>query len=203
MKNTLFLMILMALASCETVQKVKEAKEAVEATVEASQAVEQNSKIVEERRAKGDTLAMPYAELQKFLPATAEGFVKDGEPIGESVNQMGVSFAQAEQKFKDGKNGSLTVQIHDYNLFYGMIGAMTMMAAGFSSDDETKRQAGVDFGIEGVTAFEEYLKKDKIAKVTCSVNERFLVFVEAENQVDTKAVQAIAKKIAEGELYKK
>ena len=56
---------------------------------------------VKVRRAKGDTLAMHYTELQKFLPTVLDGYTAK-EPDGSTVNMMGASYSNAEIRFKNG-----------------------------------------------------------------------------------------------------
>ena len=49
-----------------------------------------------ERKAKGDTLAMPYKDLQAYLP-DVNGYTKDGGPKGSQVNMPGMgSWSQTD-----------------------------------------------------------------------------------------------------------
>ncbi|MES2797766.1 MAG: hypothetical protein V4683_17495, partial [Bacteroidota bacterium] len=60
-----------------------------------------NDKIAE-RKAKGDTIALPYKDLQKYLPVIS-GYEKDGDAKGESVNMSGLSFSTASQNYRNGE----------------------------------------------------------------------------------------------------
>ena len=66
--------------------------------------VKEAEKRREERVKKGDTLAMNYKDLQKYLPKSPKGFEPDGGPKGESVNMQGLSFSSAIQEYKKGDN---------------------------------------------------------------------------------------------------
>ena len=50
----------------------------------------------EARKAKGDTLAMPYKDLQAYLPEVS-GYTKDGGPKGSQVNMPGHGRMVGEQ----------------------------------------------------------------------------------------------------------
>lgn len=150
---------------------------------------------VNERRAKGDTLALPYAELEKMLPASVGSYSKDGDPKGESVNMMGQSFSTASQNYKNGEQ-TLKVTVVDYNGVYSLLSAATaMMAMGFSVDNEEERIGPLKLGLDGVKGWEEFKKKDKRATVTMAVADRFLVTAEAENQENTDFVKDVVKSL--------
>ena len=107
---------------------------------------------MEERKAKGDTVSMPYAELQKLLPTNISGYAKEGEPKGESINMVGMSYSTASQVYKNG-DAEITVNIMDYNASYAAFGAATaMFATGFSVDNDEEHLGAVDLGINGVKA---------------------------------------------------
>ncbi len=146
-----------------------------------------------ERRAKGDTLAMPYAELQKLLPATIEGF-KTEEPNGGSVNMTGMSYSNAEGKYTKGGEW-VKISIVDYNQAYGLYSAATAMwAMGMSVDTPNEKANGMKLD-DNIGGWEVYQKKTKKAAVTLGVGERFWVNVEASGQENTEWVKSIAKSI--------
>lgn len=146
-----------------------------------------------ERRAKGDTLAMPYAELQKYLPVI-EGY-KMEEPDGGSVNMNGMSYSNAEGRYKNDKGKTIKVSIIDYNQAYSMYSAATAMWAMGMTIDTPKEKAN-GFKIDDNTGgWEVYQKKNKQATVTLGIGDRFWVNVEAEDQENTEFVKEIAKKI--------
>lgn len=154
---------------------------------------------VEQRRAKGDTLAIPHQDLQKYLP-NISGYQKDGEPDGESVNMMGASFSKTSQKYKKG-DLEAEVTIVDYNGAYAMYGAATAIwAMGLSVDNKEETTKGVE--ISGAKGMETFKKGSKKATVVLGIAERFLITIDAENQTDTEFVKEIAKSIDVSALSK-
>src|ERR1019366_3488348 len=79
---------------------------------------------LKERRAKGDTLAIPYADLMKYLPASIDGY-KAGEPDGNSINMPGASYSTANVNFKNDKGDNIKVTLVDYNAAYAMYSSVT------------------------------------------------------------------------------
>ena len=146
-----------------------------------------------ERRAKGDTLAMPYADLQKYLPVI-DGY-KMGEPDGGSVNMNGMSYSNAEGKYKNDKGNWIKVSIVDYNQAYAMYSAATAMwAMGMSIDTPSEKANGFKID-DNVGGWEVFQKKSKKAAVTMGIGDRFWINVEADAQENTEFVKEIAKKI--------
>lgn len=112
--------------------KVKEAANAVEGLRNYAEGVKESASKMEERKAKGNTISIPYKELQKMLPSSISGFTKNGEPSGRSVNMVGISYSMATQAFKSG-NGEITINIMDYNASYAAFGmAISMFTSGLS-----------------------------------------------------------------------
>ncbi len=178
-------------------EEVSVSKNPLEALVAAGEAMEkgakEGNKKMEERRAKGDTLAMPYADLQKYLPKI-DGYTLDGELGGANVNMGGVSYSNAEAKFKKGENW-VKVSIVDYNQAFAMYSAATAMwAMGMSVDTPTEKAGGIKIG-DDIGGWEVYQKKDKNAAVTLGVGSRFWVSVEADAQENTEFVKSVAKSI--------
>ncbi|MFC0184220.1 hypothetical protein SAMN04515674_102250 [Pseudarcicella hirudinis] len=170
--------------------KVKDAANAAEGLKNYAQNMEASTKKMEDRRSKGDTIALPYAELQKYLPASVSGYTKDGDPEGESMNMTGASYSTASQKFKKGDD-DLKVTIVDYNAAYALFGMATaMMQTGFSVDNADEKLGGVE--LKAGKGWEDFKKKEKRASVVVTINERFLVTVEASNQTSTDLVKDVA-----------
>ena len=61
---------------------------------------EEGAKRIEQRRAKGDTMPIPYKDLEKYLPATVAGYEKDGDPKGSTENMQTYHHSSATQRFK-------------------------------------------------------------------------------------------------------
>jgi hypothetical protein len=174
--------------------KVKEATNAAEGLKNYAEGLKESTSKMEERRAKGDTISMPYSELQKLLPTSISGYDKDGNPKGESINMMGMSYSTASQVYKSG-DSEITINIMDYNASYAGFGAATaMFATGFSVDNDQEHLGAIDLGISGVKAWEDVKKKEKRSTVMAGVNDRFLVTAEGRN-VEPDAVKTAIKSV--------
>ena len=160
-------------------------------------------KVIAERKAKGDTLAMPYKELQKYLPDAPSGYKKNGEPKGQTVNMMGSSYSEAEQNYKKDDNNTLSVKIVDYNATYGTYQGLYAMAGMFSIDSDDERTGKVDIGVDKTTAIESFKKKTKDATLSVGTGYRFWIEVKANNQSETDLVKSVAKSIDLAALGKK
>lgn len=179
--------------------KVKEAANAAEGLKNYAEGMKESASKIEERKAKGDTISMPYAELQKMLPSSISGYTKEGDPKGESMNMVGMSYSTASQVYKSG-DGEITVNIMDYNASYAGFGAATaMFATGFSMDNDQEHLGAIDLGISGVKAWEDVKKKEKHSTIMAGVNDRFLVTAEGRN-VEADAVKAAIKSVDFGKL---
>lgn len=179
--------------------KVKEAANAAEGLKNYAEGIKESASKKEERRAKGDTLSMPYADLQKMLPANISGYAKEGDPKGETMNMVGMSYSTASQVYKSG-DGEITVNIMDYNASYAAFGAATaMFATGFSVDNDQEHMGAVDLGISGVKAWEDVKKKEKHSTIMAEINDRFLVTAEGRN-VEPDAVKTALKSVDFGKL---
>lgn len=185
------LLVLALLASCEGIQKAKEAANAVSAAKNYAVNLGDGQKKAEERRAKGDTLAMPYAELQKYLPSSVAGYEKEGDPEGQTMNMAGASYSMAAQKYKKGDQ-TLKISITDYNGAYAMYGMATaVMASGFSSENADEKIGGIDLGVG--KGWEDIKKKDKTASVVVGLSDRFFVQAEASHQENSDFVKDVIK----------
>ena len=149
---------------------------------------------MKQRRAKGDTLAMPYAELQKYLPSSIDGY-KAGKPSGASIIMMQMSYSTADIRFKKDNGDWVKVTIIDYNQAYGLYSSATAMwAMGMSMDTPEETASGVKLD-NTVGGWQLYKKKSKNATLTVGVGNRFWLNVEANNQADAEFVKAIASKM--------
>ena len=174
--------------------KVRDAANAAEGLKNYAEGIKESASKMEERKAKGDTVSMPYADLQKLLPSSVSGYVKEGEPGGETVNMTGMSYSTASQIYKSG-DAEITINIVDYNASYAAFGAATaMFATGFSVDNAEEHLGAVDLGIKGIKAWEDVKKKEKRTTIMAGVNDRFLVSAEGVN-VEVEAVKEAVKAV--------
>lgn len=147
----------------------------------------------EARRAKGDTIAMPYTELQKYLPVI-DGYTM-GEPDGGSVNMTGMSYSNAEARYKNAEGKKIKISIIDYNQAFALYSAATAMwAMGLKVDNKNESSGSFKVG-ERIGGWESYRKKSRKATVTIGVGDRFWINVEADDQDNCEFAKEIATKI--------
>ena len=192
----------------EKAQDMKNAFNAAEAASKAASSIAANSndaeKFYADRKAKGDTLAMPYAELQKLLPSAPDGYKATEEPGGSSQSMGGYSMSSAEQEFRqpagaDGNAPSIKVTIMDLGgteAAYGMMALPMMMD--LSQEDAHHRMKTHKMDAAYTWGSEEFNKDSKEAKVTIVTRYRYMVTVEARNQAsdETATAMRLAEEIA-------
>lgn len=147
-----------------------------------------------ERRAKGDTLAIHYKELQKFLPAEIKGFTREGEMEGGSINMEDVSYSTASQRYSKG-DAELTISLMDYNnavdMYEGLAGAW---ATGMSYEDDNQKTNGVSLVDNKVKGVEVFAKKDQRCELMAGISSRFYLQIVVRNTDNP----GLCKEIAEG-----
>jgi len=154
-----------------------------------------------QRQEKGDTISMPYAELQKLLPSAPSGYSATEEPGGSSQSMAGFSMSQAEQTFTkpagaDGNAPSIQVTLLDFG---GTQSAYSMMALpmmmNLSQEDAHHRLRTLKMDTPYTWGSEEYNKDTRETKVTAITRYRYVVTIEARNQAEDQS--AMLKSLAE------
>lgn len=173
--------------SYSTLSKLSEAGESVEATLD--EAKTQRT----EREKRGDTLSLPYKELQQYLPAAVSGYAA-GELSGQSQKMSGMSFSMAEREFTAGES-TVKVSLIDYNGANEMYqGLSAMYGLGLEQENDEKILGPTTLKRTGINGMETFYKKDRRAELSLAVNGRFLLNLTATNQKDL----ALLKSVAEG-----
>jgi hypothetical protein len=180
----------------DEVTKVKNTLGAVGAMATVGKEMKKENEVaqakIKERRAKGDTLAIPYADLMKYLPASIDGY-KAGEPDGSTVNMPGASYSAVNVNFKNDKGDHVKVTLMDYNAAYGLYSSVTALwTMGMSIDSPEEKANGVKFDGE-IGGWEDYHKKSKAAQLTLGIGYRFWLQVEANNQESNDFIKSVAK----------
>ncbi len=199
--------LVLMLAGCG--EKASDAKNALNAVAAVTSGrVEEGLKDAErfqqERVAKGDTLAMPYGDLQKLLPTDVSGYTATGEPEGSSQSMAGFSMSQASRTWagpagSEGSTPEVEVTLIDFG---GTQSGYAMMAApmlmGFSQEDSHRRTGSVKLDLEHTAGWEEFNKDSKDAKFTAVTRYRYVITVEARNHGadQSKMVKDLAVDIA-------
>ncbi len=189
----------------EKAQEVKNATNAVAAVAEAGNTMADAQKDAQQfyadRKAKGDTVAIAYAELQKFLPAPPADYTPLEAPSGSSQSMGGWSMSQSSQTFSkaagpDGTGPTIKVSIVDFGgtqAAYGMMAAPLMMQ--MSQEDAHHKMQTLKVATPNTWGSEDYNKDDKSSTVTMVTRYRYVITVEARNQGQDNT--AMARSMAE------
>ena len=147
----------------------------------------------EERRKRGDTLAIGYKELQSYLPQIS-GYSSEKGPKGSQTTTPGMGgWSQAEQTFNNGDK-RVEVSIMDYNAAHEtFLGLTSLFGLGMTYEDDNKKQGAVDMGIDDVKAYETIYKQDKRSELVLVVGDRFVINLKSNGENDEGFLRSIAR----------
>lgn len=204
-----FVAISISLISCG--EKFDELKNAAEVIKNAPDAIEEMGEQVnlaekrrEERVAKGDTLALHFSELQKYLPESLPG-LNAQEPNGQSTNITGFSMSTVEREYTaDDESGRrVRISLVDYNESYEMFTGVAYWASlNLSTETSDGFSRTIQTSNKGISGFEEYSKSSQSAKIYYALGYRFLLMVEENGAKDFDFVKDVIKKIDMEKLAK-
>ncbi len=197
------LAIAILIASCG--KEAQEAKQAFDMLKDLPEKAENMQKEVDlaekkqqERKQRGDTLAMPYKQLQEYLPKSISDY-GDAKFSGESMNWGGFSMSKSTAEYTktqpDGQTHRLSIELVDYNENYGLYAGLIFWSAGYSIENDDRYEKTFNPGVENVWALEKFEKYDGTAELTYAISYRFLLTLRVDNQKDTEFLKSIAKKI--------
>lgn len=155
----------------------------------------EQKKKAERRKEKGDTAALHYKELAKFMPDIA-GYTSEKGAKGSVNKAMGFSISTSKQKFTNDAGEDIDISIVDYvgaSALYSIAAAAIKSDFYSESDEELIRT--LDLGMEDVIGMEVLDKEQKKATLTVGVGDRFLITMNAENQEDTEGLKALLKEM--------
>lgn len=181
----------------DEIKKVAEiASNAEKYSEQAAKSTDEAEKIIKERKAKGDTLAMPYKELQAYLPASIDGYTVDNTD-GQSTQMGEFSLSNGKRNFKKADGSFVEVELTDYNMAYGIYQSIAFWAmANISSENDEEMQKTFKPGYDRTVGFETLKKKDsKNAEVVYAIGYRFILRVTADKQNSTDFVKQVAEKV--------
>ena len=166
-------------------------------------AVNDAEKRREERKKRGDTLAMNYKELQKYLP-DINGYTKSGNPGGESMTMPGMgSFSQADQSYESGDK-SIEITLLDYNQsMLGFTAASAMFSMNIQVENDQEKSGSFETGINGVRGYETISKTDQRAEVMYAIADRYMLTLKLNGSNDADVLKKIAKGMKLDELASK
>ncbi len=195
--NSFAIFIILTIASCGG--KVKEAKDSLnniknlaDAADNISKEMEEANEKLAERRDKGDTLALHYEDLAKYLPESVGDYQKVGDLDGGTTNMAGMgSFSNVSQNYENSDGHRLEINILDYNAAQMMfVTAMAAYASGFSVDTPENMMKGLEISDE-IKGWQEFKKKSKKSTSVVGIANRFYVQVEADNQENTDFTNSV------------
>ena len=156
-------------------------------------AADEAAKFQQDRRARGDTVAMTYTALQAFLPDAPDGYSKAEAPSGSSQTMGAFSMTEAEQEYvgkadAEGNAPRIRVKLADFGGTEGAYGVFALpMMMNISQEDAHHRMSTIKLGPEYTWASEEFDKDTRNTKVTAVTRYRYLITVEAEQQRDDQS----------------
>lgn len=176
----------------EAAESLKNVQSIAESADEAQKTQTELEKRRDERRAKGDTIALPYAELQKYLPGEIAGY-KAGELEGSNTEVPGYSVGSASREYTKEDGSFVRITLSDYNSSeMGWAAASTWMALKIKTDNSEEYMSTFQTDSPYINGMEKLGKKDKSATITYGLGGRFLLVVEANNQTDLATVKKVA-----------
>ncbi|MEO5928444.1 MAG: hypothetical protein ABIR47_00805 [Candidatus Kapaibacterium sp.] len=208
MKKVLLVIALAAVcASCGgKIDELKKGIDAAQQLSKAGKAIEEGQadakKMAADRATKGDTVAMPFKDLEGYIPTSIPGYKVEGEPSGMSNSgATGSTMSQASQKFvsESGDGSHLTVMLVDAGGSEAANAYAGLAAMGINSEDAHQKIESIklDPTTSGVATFDKDNKNSTVAVVT---RYRYMVTVTTEGGKEDEtgklkdAVSEIAKK---------
>lgn len=189
----------------EKFDEMKKGMEAAQQLAEKSGDMEKTMNEAQEvykaRAAKGDTMAMPYKDLQAFLPSSVSGYKAEGEPAGSQQSMGGFSMSQAQQKWvsESNPNASINVNIMDYGGTEGAYGLASLgFAMAFSSEDDHQRTESLKSDVPTTAGLAKFDKDSKASSITMGTRYRYLITLESTGAQEdqTKMLADIGSEIA-------
>jgi outer membrane murein-binding lipoprotein Lpp len=187
--------LFLVVTGCEKTQKAQEAYTNLSKLSEAGKTIQADMEAAKDRHAErvknGDTLALPYKELENYLPTELSGYTA-AEPSGQSMKTAGMAFSSAERRFTR-DTVEVTVKIMDYNGANQLYqGAAALAGLGFEKEDDESMMRAAPLKQDGVKGTETFHKKTGEAEVMLAVGDRFMVTVSGTYQKDLSQVESVA-----------
>ena len=193
----------------ELKKDVDNMQQAVKAGEQIAKSAENAEKIQNEaeeaykaRAAKGDTVVMPYKDLQGYLPSAISGYKLDGDPSGSSTNMQGFSNSTASQKWvAENGTGNIEVTISDWGgskEAYAMGSMATGMGLEFSVDNDEQRAETIKPDLAQTTGLVTYHKQSKEADVVLATRYRYIITLKSSGGTDdqTKMLTDVGMEVA-------
>lgn len=157
---------------------------------------------IEERKKRGDTLALDYKILLSFIPDIPDWQAQN--PEGTNLSISGSHYSTASKTFTNSKGDEVTFELMDYNTSLGLLASVSMWKNfGMESDnDESYQKVSQYNGIKDSWVYEEINKVDKITTVNYNLNDRYILTVTITGQTDLNFAKDLAQKVIDkGKSY--
>lgn len=187
----MYKLIFAGFLACAIISCNKTQTESEDSTDTLSGQLEQGQKKIAEKRAEGDTLALPMEELGKFLPDAILGFKAENERAGKTENSESLSWSTVEKKYRNGKQ-DMEITLSDYNGAYGLYAGAAAIFDMVEDPDNADDFARAFSLKEGrIKGRESFSKGSGEATVMAGINERFFLTIVANQQTDTEFVREV------------
>lgn len=187
----------------KTMDTVQNMKSIAESADNATQAANDAENLRKERVKRGDTLYMPYTELQKYLPEAIGGYMRQ-EPEGGSVDVPGMAYSNAQATYVHPDGREIRVSIADYNnSVMGYTAAATMFSIKMKFDDKNETTETFQTDNPRINGYKRVGKTDGQASLTYGIAARFLVEINGTQNAGIDDVQALANKMNMEDLSRK
>jgi len=164
----------------KNIDNMQQAVKATEQVAKSAENLEKASNEAEEaykaRAAKGDTIAMPYKDLQGFIPESLGDYKKDGDPTGSQQNMSGFSYSTTTQKYTGADGSKLELTLGDWGGTQGAYGMASMASAmNFSSEDDNQRIESLKMDVPQTGGIAKFDKHSKETDITIGTRYRYII----------------------------
>ena len=168
------------------VEEMKKSIDAVEQLADKAEEMEKSAneaeQVYKERASKGDTVAMPYKDLQGYLPSSISGYKTEGDPSGSQQSMQGWSMSNAEQRFvsEAGNGAQIKVTITDLGGTEGAYGMMAIpLMMGISMEDDHQKTGTVNLDMAQTSGAATFNKETKSTSVLIGTRYRYMITMES------------------------
>ena len=188
--RTLLLFASAALMACEEQRPNPEPEASAKGTGSAMAAIgAAATRFQEDRRTRGDTVAMDQETLKAMLPAAPDGFVLEGRSEGTTSTIDGFSVTEVRQRYisaprpEGGVRARIELSIVDFG--GSDIGYQTLalpMLSTVSREDEQQRIRTRKLETANSWASEQYFKAEHSMKITAITRFRYVITLTSQGQ---------------------
>jgi|GEM_PF-5589671 len=162
----------------------------------------EGERIYMQRVAAGDTIAMPYGELQAFLPDSIEGYRREGPPSGTQQTMPDYAISSVTQRWvgQTDEEARITVQIADWGGTRNGYGMASLGLVAIDMEDEKQKVASLTFDVPMTSGVMIFSKQDKSGSVTAGTRYRYMIVASSAGAKEdptaalTELVTGIARK---------